>query len=104
MLLTSLIRLSPTITTLHNLPPRAIIALFFTADVNCTVVQVAGAALIGVRESQRQSPTTANRILLAGLVVQVVSFSGFLVLLGVFIRRRFLELSALSHGGNEKRG
>ena len=107
-LLTSLLQLSPTnvpqtttttTTTLCGLPRRAIIALFVTADVVCTIVQVAGAALIGVRESRRQSPTTANRILLAGLVVQVGSFSGFLVLLGVFLRRRSSSVFALSRGG-----
>lgn len=104
-LLTSLIQLSPTTTTkLCGLPRRAIIAIFVTADVVCTIVQVAGAALIGVRESRRQSPTTANRILLAGLVVQVGSFSGFLVLLGVFLRRRSSGLFALSCGGKEEAG
>lgn len=110
-LLTSLMQLSPTntspptTTNLCTLPRRAIIALFVTADVICTIVQVAGAALIGVRESRRQSPTTANRILLAGLVVQVGSFSGFLVLLGVFLGRcrgESLGLFARSRGDKEE--
>ena len=59
---------------------------------------MAGAALIGVRESRRQSPTTANRILLAGLVVQVGSFSGYIVLLVVFLRRCRDSLVGLSRG------
>ncbi|KAI9655479.1 MAG: hypothetical protein M1831_004896 [Alyxoria varia] len=67
------------------LGPKAILATFITADVVATVVQVAGAALIGVAESNREDPTTPNNILLAGLAVQAFSFLVFLILLGVFL-------------------
>lgn len=106
-LLSSLMLLSPsdlpqgTTTRLCGLTRKTIVGVFVTADVVCTVVQVAGAALIGVRESRRQSPTTANRILLSGLVVQVVSFTGYLALLWAFLRRDANSssgLSALSRG------
>jgi len=69
------------------LPPRLILWAFVLCDVVATVVQVAGAALIGSAESHRTSPVTANRILLAGLAFQVFSFAVFLVLLGVFLWR-----------------
>lgn len=68
-----------------GLSRKTIIAVFVTADVVATVVQVAGAALIGVAESNRKSPVTANNILLAGLVFQVFSFLLFLILLAIFI-------------------
>ncbi|KAI9892129.1 MAG: hypothetical protein M1814_001835 [Vezdaea aestivalis] len=67
------------------LPPAAILWIFIVADVICTGVQVAGAALIGVAESNRNDPTTANNILLIGLAVQVFAFFVFLVLLSVFL-------------------
>ena len=83
--LTSLIALLGSSLSPLGLPRKTIIAVFVTADVVATVVQVAGAALIGVAESNRKSPTTANNILLAGLAFQVFSFLLFLILLGIFI-------------------
>ena len=68
-----------------GLSRKTIIAVFVTADVVATVIQVAGAALIGTAESNRKSPDTANNILLAGLVFQVFSFLRFLILLAVFM-------------------
>ena len=68
-----------------GLSRKTIIAVFVTADVLATIVQVAGAALIGVAQSNRKDPTTANNILLAGLVFQVFSFLVFLILLAIFI-------------------
>lgn len=52
-----------------------------------TVTQVAGAALIGVRESNREDPTTANNILLGGLAYQVFSMGVFVILTGWFLFR-----------------
>ncbi|MCJ1361814.1 hypothetical protein MMC16_000914 [Acarospora aff. strigata] len=69
------------------LRPKAILWIFVVCDVIATVVQVAGAAMIGSAESKRKDPTTANNILLAGLAFQVFSFFVFLVLLAVFLRR-----------------
>lgn len=68
-----------------GLSRKTILGVFVTADVLATVVQVAGAALIGVAQSNRKDPTTANNILLAGLVFQVFSFLVFLILLAIFI-------------------
>jgi len=56
-----------------------------TIDVVCTIAQVAGAALIGVKESNREDPTTGNNILLAGLTVQSFAFLIFLILLSTVI-------------------
>ncbi|KAL9045917.1 MAG: hypothetical protein Q9214_001129 [Letrouitia sp. 1 TL-2023] len=70
-----------------SLPRRLIISLFVTCDVLSTIVQVAGAALIGVSESNRKSPTTGNNILLAGLAFQVFSFLLFLILLAIFLHK-----------------
>lgn len=69
-----------------QLNKRTILAIFITSDVIATIVQVAGAALIGVAESNRRPPGTANNILLAGLAFQVFSFLIFLVLLFIFLR------------------
>lgn len=65
--------------------PRLILAIFITSDVVATIVQVAGAALIGVAESNRRDPTTANNILLAGLAFQVFTFLVFIILLALFL-------------------
>lgn len=67
------------------LGPRTIITIFVICDVIATVVQVAGAALIGKTQSNRESSTTANNILLAGLAFQVFAFAVFLILLAVFL-------------------
>ena len=66
------------------LRPKGILWVFITSDVVCTIMQIAGAALIGVKESNSESPTTANNILLAGLAVQSFTFLIFLLLLITF--------------------
>jgi hypothetical protein len=66
--------------------PRWILWTFIVADVVTTGLQVAGAALIGVAESNGKSPVTANNILLAGLVVQTFSFCCYFVVFGLFLR------------------
>ncbi|KAL9096808.1 MAG: hypothetical protein Q9163_006402 [Psora crenata] len=63
---------------------KTIIAVFVISDVLATIVQITGAALIGVSESNGKSPDTANNILLAGLAFQVFSFLLFLLLLAFF--------------------
>jgi hypothetical protein len=77
--------------------PRWILWTFIVADILTTGLQVAGAALIGVAESNQKDPTTANNILLAGLVVQTFSFCGYFVVFGLFLREigrdRSLRLS-----------
>jgi len=69
------------------LPPKLIVGIFVVFDVVTTVIQIVGAALIGVAESNNNSPVTGNDILLVGLCIQVVSFAVFLVLLSVCILR-----------------
>ncbi len=69
------------------LPPRAILGFFVTSDVIATILQVAGAALIGKRESDRKDPTAANNILLGGLAYQVFSMGVFVLLSGSFLVR-----------------
>ena len=76
------------------LPPRLVLWLFIVSDVVATVTQIAGAALIGVNQKNRQDPTTANNILLAGLAYQVFSIGIFIILAAVFLvraRRRLRE-------------
>ena len=69
------------------LRPRLILVLFIASDVVATAVQVVGAASIGVAESGRKDPTTANHVLLAGLAFQVCTFFVFLTLLAAFLAR-----------------
>ncbi|KAK5172019.1 uncharacterized protein LTR77_003656 [Saxophila tyrrhenica] len=63
------------------MPPKAILGIFITCDVVATIVQVAGAALVGTAYSNQDDPSTPNNILLAGLAFQVFSFFVFLVIL-----------------------
>lgn len=69
------------------LPPKVVLWFFITSDVIATVTQVAGAALIGVRQSNREDPTTANNILLGGLAYQVFSMGVFVILTATFLFR-----------------
>jgi hypothetical protein len=69
------------------LPPKVILWIFITCDVVATVVQILGAALIGVAESNKKDPMTPNNILLAGLAFQAFSFLVFIVLFALFVYR-----------------
>ncbi|OQD79595.1 hypothetical protein PENANT_c047G01560 [Penicillium antarcticum] len=70
--------------TYSFLKPAVILGFFITSDVVSTIVQIAGACLVGVKESQREDPTTANHILLAGLAYQVFAMSIFVTLMATF--------------------
>lgn len=74
------------------LPPTVILWFFITSDVIATVVQVAGAALIGVRQSNREDPTLANNILLGGLAYQAFSLGVFVIISGSFLFRARREI------------
>ncbi|KAG7291998.1 hypothetical protein NEMBOFW57_002028 [Staphylotrichum longicolle] len=76
------------------LPPRVILWFFIASDTIATVTQIAGAALIGVKQKRREDPTVANNILLGGLAYQVFSIGMFIILTVVFLvraRRRVRE-------------
>jgi hypothetical protein len=64
--------------------PRLILWGFVVCDVVSTIMQVAGAALIGNAESNRKDATTPNNILLAGLAFQSFAFLIFISLLCLF--------------------
>ncbi|GKT41099.1 sphingoid long-chain base transporter RSB1 [Colletotrichum spaethianum] len=67
------------------LPPKFILWFFITSDVIATITQIAGAALIGVKQSRREDPTTANNILLGGLAYQVFSIGCFVMTTSIFL-------------------
>ncbi|ORY14197.1 RTA1 like protein-domain-containing protein [Clohesyomyces aquaticus] len=67
------------------IPPKLILWVFITCDVVATIIQILGAALVGVAESNRKDPTTANNILLAGLAFQAFSFFVFILLFAWFL-------------------
>ncbi|GAA5851092.1 hypothetical protein JCM9279_000318 [Rhodotorula babjevae] len=80
--------------TLLRFEPKILIAVMIVSDVVTTIIQVVGAALIGVAESarfgngsSRITSDQANDILLAGLATQTASFLAFLVLLALCIWR-----------------
>lgn len=82
--------------TILPIKPRKVIFIFAPIDVVCTILQVAGAALVGTTNSDRAegtldpdglSPEDASNILLAGLAAQVFSFLCFLALLAVAVSR-----------------
>lgn len=78
------------------LPPKLILWIFITCDIIATIVQVAGAALIGAAASDNRDPTTPNNILLAGLAFQVFAYFVFCICLGIcFYRARKVILSSL---------
>lgn len=71
------------------MPPKLVLWIFIVCDVVATIVQIAGAALVGVAYSNQEDPTTPNNILLAGLAFQVFSFAVFLaVLFWTLVRAR----------------
>ncbi|KAF4967353.1 hypothetical protein FSARC_5076 [Fusarium sarcochroum] len=76
------------------LPPKFILWFFITSDVIATVIQITGAALIGVRQSNRDDPTDANNILLGGLAYQVFSLGVFVILTASFLFRGRREISS----------
>ena len=65
------------------MPPKVVLGVFITCDVVATIIQIAGAALVGVAYSNQEDPTTPNNILLAGLGFQVFSFAVFLLVLSL---------------------
>ncbi|ATY63108.1 RTA1 like [Cordyceps militaris] len=69
------------------LAPKVILWFFIVSDVVATITQVAGAALVGSRESNRQDPTTANNILLGGLAYQVFSMGVYVLVTAAFLGR-----------------
>ena len=66
------------------LSPKLILWGFITADVLTTIMQIAGAAIVGSSESNSKNPNTGNNILLAGLTMQTFSFTLFLLVLLLF--------------------
>lgn len=73
-------------------PPKFVLWFFITSDVIATITQVAGAALIGVAQSNRDDPTTANNILLGGLAYQVFAMGCFVIITFIFIFRARTEI------------
>lgn len=69
------------------LPPRAILRIFIASDVVATATQITGAALIGVRQGNREDPTIGSDILLAGLAFQVFAMGIFVILTTAFLAR-----------------
>jgi len=64
---------------------KVILWTFISIDVVTTVMQVAGAGLIGSSTSKQKDPSTGNNILLAGLAIQMTAFAIYLSLLTVVI-------------------
>lgn len=64
---------------------KLILWAFITADTVCTVVQIAGSAFIGSRESKHEDPRVGNGILIAGLAIQSFFFLVYLGILAVFM-------------------
>ncbi|KAK1461798.1 RTA1 like protein [Colletotrichum cuscutae] len=69
------------------LPPKVVLWFFITSDAIATITQISGAALIGVKQSRREDPTTANNILLGGLAYQVFSIGCFVITTSIFLFR-----------------
>lgn len=67
------------------LRPKLILWGFVACDVVATMLQIAGAGLIGSAESNQKSSKVPNDILLAGLVFQTFAFTIFLSLFAMFV-------------------
>lgn len=80
---------------LLSFSPKIFVYIFIAADVVTTIIQITGAALIGVSESSnvrgrsasKITTKQANDILLAGLSIQSASFLAFLAILSVVTYR-----------------
>ncbi|KAH7080128.1 RTA1 like protein-domain-containing protein [Paraphoma chrysanthemicola] len=72
--------------------PKLILYIFITCDVIATIVQILGAALIGVASSNRKDTTTPNNILLGGLAFQAFTFLIFIILFAIFVFKARSEL------------
>jgi hypothetical protein len=68
-----------------GLRPKWILWIFITCDVIATIIQILGAALIGVAASNKKDTTTPNNILLGGLAFQAFSFLLFIILFAGFL-------------------
>ena len=79
------------------IPPKVVLGVFITCDVAATIIQIAGAALVGIAYSNRKDPTTPNNILLAGLAFQVFSFAIFLATLFWTLRKARKSPANVSH-------
>lgn len=77
------------------LPPKFILWFFITSDVIATLTQITGAALIGVSQTKRKDPTTANNILLGGLAYQVLSMGVFVFMTATFLFRARRAISSV---------
>ena len=73
------------LTTNRFLRKRFILWTFITVDVLTTLMQVAGAGVIGGETSKFEDPFKGNHILLAGLAMQTAAFTVYLALLGVVL-------------------
>lgn len=80
------------------IPPKLVLGIFITCDVVATIVQIAGAALVGVAYSNQKNPNSANNILLAGLAFQVFSFAVFLGILACNLWKARRSPVMISHG------
>ena len=69
------------------LSPKLLLWIFIVCDVIATVIQVAGAGLVGKAYSDQKDPDTPNHILLAGLAFQVFSFAVFILCFGLFVSK-----------------
>ena len=79
------------------IPPKVVLGVFIACDVVATIIQIAGAALVGVAYSNRENPTTPNKILLAGLAFQVFTFAVFLFVLSWTLWRARQSPVTVSH-------
>ena len=79
------------------IPPKVVLGVFITCDVIATIIQIAGAALVGSAYSNHKDPTTPNNILLAGLAFQVFTFAVFLVVLSLTLRKARHSPVTVSH-------
>jgi hypothetical protein len=80
------------------LAPKVILWFFITSDAIATVTQIAGAALIGVSQTNREDPTTANYILLGGLAYQCFSIGLFIILTVTFLVRARAQIRREGRG------
>lgn len=85
------------------LSPKAVFAIFLTLDIITIIMQIIGAALIGVQESNGNSPDAANDILIAGLAIQSASFAVFLIILMVCVARLERQLASTADPDHKHR-
>ncbi|KAF9238967.1 RTA1-domain-containing protein [Melanogaster broomeanus] len=70
-----------------RLSPRMYMVLFLTSDVISLSIQGAGGAIAGMAAGNGRDPTTGGNVMLAGIIIQMVAITLFVIFTSEFLYR-----------------